>query len=393
MSALYEAALHTERWKPALDGLAALVGADACHVQALVPRDEHPRLSILSERRFEDAVSAIDAHFGTGGAQTSVHWPDRSDEVLVHREPIGDAFVAMGRWRDTPRPLQDPYVLSDAAQFDEIVTAMDLLRAVDRGAFGREDVQRAQLAWAHVRRAIALYVQTEDIRHQARLGRMNLDQLDIGLVSASRDGRVAYVNAPARAILAGSQALRLDRGRLRSPSPAESDSLARALRQAIDRRVGSSQYFGRHLPQEHALYVSFVPSSREAASGLPDEPGTVLLMLRQRGRQRMLTEHQLIQIFRLSPAEARFARAMAQGMSPEEYSQHAELSINTVRSHQRKVYDKTGTSKATQLIRLLASIPPIRSGRTARDKTGVYDVPPSSTDGADDPSSELGVQD
>jgi DNA-binding CsgD family transcriptional regulator len=74
----------------------------------------------------------------------------------------------------------------------------------------------------------------------------------------------------------------------------------------------------------------------------------------------MLSGQQLVQLFRLSPAEARLARALALGKTPEEFATECELSMATVRTQLRKVFEKTGTARQAELMKLLVSVPPTR---------------------------------
>ena len=62
----------------------------------------------------------------------------------------------------------------------------------------------------------------------------------------------------------------------------------------------------------------------------------------------------------LSAAEARLARALANGDSVEEYARDHDLRLPTVRSQLRAVFEKTGTQRQATLVRLIAGIPVVR---------------------------------
>ncbi|MNN86624.1 Bacterial regulatory protein, luxR family [compost metagenome] len=66
--------------------------------------------------------------------------------------------------------------------------------------------------------------------------------------------------------------------------------------------------------------------------------------------------HLLAELFQLSPAEQRLAELLAQQMPPEACANHLGVSINTVRTHLRALFRKTGTSRQTELLSLIGRL-------------------------------------
>lgn len=87
---------------------------------------------------------------------------------------------------------------------------------------------------------------------------------------------------------------------------------------------------------------------------------TVLCLVAPLDRRRFATARQLMELFGLSAAEARLARALCQGNSLEEYANDQGLKLPTVRTQLRSVFAKTGTERQAALVRLIAGIPVIR---------------------------------
>jgi DNA-binding CsgD family transcriptional regulator len=58
--------------------------------------------------------------------------------------------------------------------------------------------------------------------------------------------------------------------------------------------------------------------------------------------------------FGLTAAEAKIALALATGASVPEAAANLGLSANTVKTHLRKVFAKTGTSRQAELVRVLS---------------------------------------
>ena len=64
----------------------------------------------------------------------------------------------------------------------------------------------------------------------------------------------------------------------------------------------------------------------------------------------------LMDAYGLTPAEARVALAASSGLTIPEVARQLNLSPNTIKTHLRKVFAKTGTNRQMELARLVASI-------------------------------------
>lgn len=71
-------------------------------------------------------------------------------------------------------------------------------------------------------------------------------------------------------------------------------------------------------------------------------------------------ERMLSVLFGLSPAEARLARSLLVGRTPEEHAQHADVRIATVRTQLHSIYSKTATRRQAELVALLARVPALQ---------------------------------
>ena len=82
---------------------------------------------------------------------------------------------------------------------------------------------------------------------------------------------------------------------------------------------------------------------------------TATVILRDPARRLRLAAADLEQLFSLSPAEARLAQLLADGLSMDEAAMQLGVSRNTVRSQLQAVFAKTGTNRQGDLVRLLLS--------------------------------------
>jgi DNA-binding CsgD family transcriptional regulator len=66
-----------------------------------------------------------------------------------------------------------------------------------------------------------------------------------------------------------------------------------------------------------------------------------------------IPEQTLRELFLLTPAEARVAMALFEGFSPKETAAALGLSIHTVRVHMASIFNKTGTGRQSEFLRLM----------------------------------------
>lgn len=86
----------------------------------------------------------------------------------------------------------------------------------------------------------------------------------------------------------------------------------------------------------------------------------LLLILSHVEHRRVATLKQLGELFRLSVAEARLARALAAGLTPDEYADKHNISITTVRSHIKAALEKLEVRRMPDLVRIVLAIPAVR---------------------------------
>ena len=96
------------------------------------------------------------------------------------------------------------------------------------------------------------------------------------------------------------------------------------------------------------------------AGGGRDSETKVLCLVAPLDGRRIATARQLMDLFGLSAAEARLARAICHGSSVEEFASDQGVRLSTVRTQLSAVLHKTGSERQAGLVRLIASIPVIR---------------------------------
>jgi len=98
---------------------------------------------------------------------------------------------------------------------------------------------------------------------------------------------------------------------------------------------------------------------RFADMGMPDS--AVLIFIVDPVNSSGVSISWLMDAHGLTPAEARVVQAAATGASIPIVARSLLLSQNTIKTHLRRVYSKTGTSRQAELARVIASIGLLKS--------------------------------
>jgi DNA-binding CsgD family transcriptional regulator len=191
-----------------------------------------------------------------------------------------------------------------------------------------------------------------------------LDWLATGYLLVDREGRVLKMNRAAQAIVQRCDGLSMRGGMLEASDGQAAVTLREAIRRASDGEVQSAAAVGGivHLSRARArpLTVILVPIHH----GLPGhsvDPGVLVALLIPEvevGRQK--SGQFLRDLYGLTQREADIAADLLQGHRVSDIARLRELSVNTIRTHLKRLLEKTGTTRQADLLRVLvASFPPV----------------------------------
>jgi DNA-binding CsgD family transcriptional regulator len=187
---------------------------------------------------------------------------------------------------------------------------------------------------------------------------MVLDSLNAAAFTLSAKFTVLAMNKRAQVLLAQGKGFSIDKNRLITKGNGDIE-LKALLARVSQTGAPESMAFAPNSEME-MLHVtaSRLPSEGETGGDIGSK---VLLLVTQPGYHRVATVRQLIQIFQLSPAEARLARAVAHGRDLEAYAAEQGVKITTIRTQMASIHGKTHVRRQTDLVRLILSVPCARA--------------------------------
>jgi DNA-binding CsgD family transcriptional regulator len=205
------------------------------------------------------------------------------------------------------------------------------------------------------------------------------DQLSHGIVAVDAHLQLLYANATARATLTCANLLRQSRDQLEGCSPKNHKALEQLVRYAFIQGHAFAKLDGTSPIGANADAMCIAASAHETDT-LPAQftrvrnraPGhsikqmkVVLLVMQRPADAHGYVAEQFAQVHQLTAAESAVLTQLMHTQHAPTVARRMRLATSTVRTHIRKIFDKTGVSSMSQLIGRLATMPPL-TGASAR---------------------------
>lgn len=217
--------------------------------------------------------------------------------------------------------------------------------------FAERDIGRVGRLTPHLQRALQLRLRL-GAGDRPSLGYAALDGLTIGCVIIAPDGRIAFANAAAEAIVSeGGLTLGAGRVGLGAERREEAFRLGALLADVLAGGSGGAIAVTGAAGARLFLLVAPLPPRFGVA------PGYALVTIRSESGEPAIDAPSLKRIFGLTPAEARLALGLASGRSLADLRDQHGVSSNTLRSQLAVVLRKTDTASQRELVRLLSLVP------------------------------------
>ena len=365
---IYDAATEQELWRPALTEIADRTGSQS----AALLRQSAPtgQLHFCYNGRMDEACNRA---YAARHVRNPVADGMRSRHV--GRIVLSDEIVPLASLRKTlffdevlrPQDIAHTALIPLAAK-DEFMTALNLCRSARQGPLHADGRGLIEHIVPHICRSIRLGLRVDGYSALQRAEFHVLDKLSAGVVLLDRRARILYANAAARALGSDEGPLRLRNATIAAQSPSHSKRLGALVRMAL---LGAPEgSMSVPCPGDGSLLTILVSSVRGRDVGrfadlsMPD--AAVLLFIVDPANRAAIPLAWIMDAYGLTPAEAKVAVAASSGLTIPEAAFRLGVSTNTIKTHLRKVFAKTGTNRQTELARLMASIDLLRVDGSAR---------------------------
>jgi len=244
-----------------------------------------------------------------------------------------------------------------------ISTGVSVSRPYSKGDFDTTEVGLFGTFIRHLQRAVQLRLHLAALDGPPTSSAEVLNRLPQAVLLVDALARVIFANQTAEGVLRTGSGLSLGHDGLRAGTLGET----RRLRQIIANCAAPGHELGGagerlRLSREHRapLTVLVVPH-RTRVTWIDVLRPTALLFITDPQQAAMVRSEWLRQDFGLTPAEAGFTREILKADGLQAVADRLGISVTTARTHLAHVFDKTGTRRQAELVRLiLESQPAIR---------------------------------
>lgn len=231
-----------------------------------------------------------------------------------------------------------------------------------RRPYGNKDVELLRFLAPHIIRAFRLHLQFSELKARADNLQHAIDRVATGIILLGDQGRIIHTNQRAAQLVAENDGLKIVHGRLQAGRPSENDELERLVSQAQATSKGSGLGPGGAIKisrrQGRALHVLISPVRNIALDSAT--PVHAVVFVSDPSQQVRPPVVILQALFGLTPAESRLALLLCDGHTPPQIADLIGVSANTLKTQLASIYRKTGTSRQSQLVRLLGNLTALR---------------------------------
>jgi DNA-binding CsgD family transcriptional regulator len=272
---------------------------------------------------------------------------------------------ALNFYHEVLRPLALTEILAVNVHRDATTLAPVMLFRERKQPLFDESVRDGIRALApHLNRALRVTLRVKELEARASALAETNDRALAAIVVTDDFGRLSEANIPARAILAENDGLAVRDGVL---SAARSDDNARLARLILEAAggVGGLTFINKSAAMRVArpscrrpLALVVSPThNRDSPFG---RSHAVTIAFADPERAPEADADLLARLYRFTAREATIAALSLLGRSPREVANELALTGNTVRTHIRHVFDKSGVERLADLVRLLMQGPGVR---------------------------------
>ncbi|MDN5000382.1 helix-turn-helix transcriptional regulator [Bradyrhizobium sp. GCM10027634] len=361
---IYDCVIAPERWTDVLEGICARLGfatgalsaASLTNRKALVNAVSGSNLAEMAQNAIGYGPDIIELW---GGAARIQQYP--LGEPIVQSQAVRKDIIAGNRYY---REWALPKGLFDAV-------AVGLVR--DRAMVGNaifsqhesagpiDDAQLGglRLLTPHIRRAVTISNLFDLKAVEAATFSATVEALTVGVVLADEDAKIVHSNAAATAMLAAEDPIVVRQGRIAVQSVKTTNSLQSAIAQAAKDEAALGQK-GIGIPILRAsgdpLVIHVLPLQRgRMRAGLIQRAAAALFVTSASGPPQM-SHIALNQLYDLTPAEIRIFELICEGHTRDAISDLLGVSVATVKTHLLHVFEKTGSRRQVDLVRLAKSL-------------------------------------
>jgi DNA-binding CsgD family transcriptional regulator/PAS domain-containing protein len=363
IGATYDAALEPDQLPHALARLARLCGGIWTPLAVIPLGQGGAALTVQNADVDQGFLAFFHQNYTT---------PDRNPSIpLIMARPPGKfslreehfsdaAWERLDIFHDIYRPIGGYASLGvPLLKTEHYFVPLGMVRPKSRGAYESRELKLLERAIPHLQRAMQILLRLGALEAREAAGQALWDRLPFGVFILDEAGRVLWINRAGEAIAAANDGLATRGGFLHAAGPDQNETLHRLIGEAALTGTANGLEPGGAVslprPSLHrSLAVLVAPFRVERSEYVmfSRRPAVVVLVSDPEAKPRTAPEL-LTQLYGLTAREADLATLLLEGLDLHDAAERLRLSMNTVRTHLREVFNKTGTRRQSELVGLL----------------------------------------
>lgn len=354
ISGIYSAVLTPEQWDSAIaeigrafDSGAALVVTDGTArilEPAAIPADAAASYAAHFSR-LDHVLAAVEAGpVGAVRCGAELMWPHQHSEFVADwARPNGfddGMFIRL-----TATPVITSLALASPKRSDRFDTA--------------EHVALALRLTPHLQQVLRMRSRLDELDHRRSELAEACETVSHGIVIVETR-RPVYTNAAADRILRSGDGLRIANGCIRAQSTAADAQLRRGIARASqrnDRDIWGGSFLCTRPSGRRPYIVHVVPINPNCVAA--PRYGRAMIIIVDPERQPEPPAALLQRLYGLTKSETQVALLVMRGQGLSPIAEELSVSLTTVKTHLRHVFDKTGMHRQAELVRLLVTLDPL----------------------------------
>jgi len=362
---LYAGAWNHELWLGALTRLADLVDGEGTIVFSMNPsngdigRHDVVRADLSVLQDYQNRWIAADPRLEA--AMTKPVGVSQTEQTLLRAEELRSSAF----FHEFLLKNDMPFFIAAWLRKDRLSSAtISIQRSRERGPFQQAQRSALDRVIPHLTRALEIkdHVQSLELRAQHWLDAAEASPA--GIVLLDRDLRILQASRAAQNLLRDASVIRCEGGHLRLTSPIDERRFRDYLADGSGARPNRAAVLSCRRAGRSPLFLTVAPVSQADEFWLRPAPAWILSIRDPESLR--IDVAALAHAFNLTPAEARVAKLLAEGLTPARIAEAVGSSTHTVRTHVRALYDKTATNSHAAFMRIAVTFSGLAGDQSAQ---------------------------
>jgi DNA-binding CsgD family transcriptional regulator/PAS domain-containing protein len=358
---IYDCAIEPDRWTQTLERFARHVGLRSAGIVLKNPSKRDFKIKYGWGGDPQWRARYRETYFALNPAMTAGWFTDIDEPVTC------SGFAGQEEWLRCRmyREWMAPQGFLDAAGLNLIKNAVShamvsVIRSDEQGWFTDEVMEVLCRLNPHIRRAVVITDLLDARALRDDMLSATLDLLTVGIVLVDANARIVHANHAGLEMLDARAAVRRADDQLSARDPKAAQDLQQAIATAANRNPMDFPKSGIAVPVASAHGADLAAWVLPLDRGLRNElaapfAASVAVFLRALGDASPFPGELFVKRYGISPAECRVLMMLVQGMSLREAAEALGISQPTAKTHLQRLFQKTGTDRQADLMRLTMS--------------------------------------